>query len=76
LNLRTLEADGLIQREVHDLRNPHVEYRLTHLGEALSRLLFLIIDWASAHHQEIVDARERYVPPHLPMRQRQRGWRA
>lgn len=75
LNLRALEADGLIQREVRDIRNPHVEYRLTSLGDALSRLIFSIIEWASEHHQQIVDARERYVPPHPSMRPRQRGWR-
>lgn len=76
LNLRMLEEDGLIEREVHDLRNPHVEYRLTALGEDLTDILFSIIQWASVHCQQIRDARDHYEPPKAPALQRQRGWRS
>lgn len=63
LNLRTLEEDGLIEREVHDAKNPHVEYRLTSMGRELSDFIVSLIDWAGNNFQGIVDARERYVPP-------------
>ena len=67
LNLRTLEADGLIEREVCNSKNPHVEYRLTRMGREYSKLLLSIIEWAGENFQEIVAARERYEPPSAPM---------
>lgn len=76
LRLRLLEEDGLIEREVHDTRSAHVEYRLTHLGRDLGERLFSIIDWGVANHREIVAARERYKPPKTPLLKRPRGWRS
>jgi DNA-binding HxlR family transcriptional regulator len=75
LNLRTLEEDGLIEREVRDARNPHVEYRLTRLGCELVDRLFSIVQWGIDNHQHIVSARARYQAPKAPLRNRPRGWR-
>lgn len=38
-SLRSLEADGIIQRKIFDETPPHVEYSLTELGEALKSVL-------------------------------------
>lgn len=73
LNLRGLEADGLIERDVRDRRNPHVEYRLTVLGEELCANINAIVDWGVKRHADIVAARQRYEPPTAA--RRQRGWR-
>lgn len=75
LNLRTLEEDGLIEREVRDERNPHVEYRLTQLGCELSERLFSIIQWGADNYRHIVSARARYQSPKTPLLNRPRGWR-
>lgn len=76
LRLRLLEEDGLIEREVHDTRNAHVEYRLTHLGRGLGERLLSIIDWGVANHHDIVAARERYKPSKTPLLEKPRGWRS
>ncbi len=47
--LRTLEADGLVRREVFPQVPPKVEYSLTAAGEELSGLLSILSDWAKAH---------------------------
>jgi DNA-binding HxlR family transcriptional regulator len=75
LNLRALEEDGLIEREVRDERNPHVDYRLTRLGGELSDRLFSMIQWGADNYQHIVSARARYEPPKMLRPRRTRGWR-
>ena len=75
LHLRTLEADGLIEREVRDVRNPHVEYRLTPLGAELGDKVFSLVEWGVDHYPQLVAARERYEAPQGPLLKRQRGWR-
>ncbi|HUK70378.1 MAG TPA: helix-turn-helix domain-containing protein [Streptosporangiaceae bacterium] len=44
--LRTMEADGLVGRTVIDVIPPHVEYRLTPLGQTLTSPLVAICQWA------------------------------
>lgn len=38
-NLRSMEADGIIQRKIFDEKLPHVEYSLTELGELMKPIL-------------------------------------
>ncbi|OLF18964.1 winged helix-turn-helix transcriptional regulator [Actinophytocola xanthii] len=57
--LRTLEQDGLVEREVHPTVPPSVEYGLTPLGRSLLPPLSGLADWAVAHHGEITAARGR-----------------
>jgi len=49
--LRAMQADGLVERTVVQIRAPqHVEYRLTALGNTLEGPLAAICAWASANH--------------------------
>ncbi len=49
--LRELEADGLIHREVFAQVPPKVEYSLTQYGETLRPLLKVMCNWGKAHMQ-------------------------
>ena len=55
--LRSMEADGLVQRTVFDRVPPAVEYRLTPLGETLKDPLIAICRWAMEHLPELQQAR-------------------
>ncbi|MEV4629855.1 helix-turn-helix domain-containing protein [Micromonospora sp. NPDC049523] len=57
--LRTLESDGLVEREVFPTLPPSVEYRLTPLGVSLLEPLSALADWAVGHHAEIAALRQR-----------------
>jgi DNA-binding HxlR family transcriptional regulator len=43
--LREMEADGLVHREVFDRVPPHVEYSATDLGRALNVALAPLAEW-------------------------------
>ena len=47
--LRSLEKDGLVIRKVFPEIPPHVEYRLSPAGEALTPIMFAIHDWGRTH---------------------------
>lgn len=47
--LRELEQDGLIHREVYAQVPPKVEYRLSELGESLKPILIALKDWGDEH---------------------------
>ncbi|MFD3548002.1 winged helix-turn-helix transcriptional regulator [Streptomyces sp. NPDC058655] len=47
--LRELEADGVVLREVHDEVPPKVEYSLTPLGRELNGALEALGQWGSRH---------------------------
>lgn len=53
LTLRQLQRDGLITRTAYAEVPPRVEYALTELGITLLDIVLPLIDWASAHHQDI-----------------------
>ena len=48
LQLRELEADGVISRHVYPEVPPRVEYRLTEFGHSLKSLLIQMRDWGDA----------------------------
>ncbi len=58
-NLRALETDGLVRREVLPTRRVTVEYSLTPLGATLTTPLGAIRDWAAQHIEEIQEANEQ-----------------
>lgn len=45
LQLRELEADGIIKRTVYPEVPPKVEYELTALGQSLEPVLLTMRDW-------------------------------
>ncbi|MFJ7213614.1 winged helix-turn-helix transcriptional regulator [Amycolatopsis sp. NPDC098790] len=59
--LRTLEADGIVDRvETPDATPPKVEYSLTPLGRSLFEVLTPVREWAEQHVGDIAEARRRY----------------
>ncbi|WP_206458389.1 winged helix-turn-helix transcriptional regulator [Anaerovorax sp. IOR16] len=50
--LRELEADGLIHREVYAQVPPKVEYSLTELGKSLMPLLSMMCSWGDNYYKQ------------------------
>ena len=57
--LRELEADGVIHREVYPVVPPKVEYSLTEFGNTLAPILVLLRAWGDQYISEIKELRER-----------------
>ena len=51
--LRELEVDGLVHREVFPVVPPKVEYSLTEKGESLRPIIIALRDWGTAHVLEL-----------------------
>jgi DNA-binding HxlR family transcriptional regulator len=49
--LRQLEADGIVQRIVHNQIPPKVEYRLTAWGQSLCPALDALLKWAEMRNR-------------------------
>ncbi|GAA0929206.1 helix-turn-helix domain-containing protein [Nonomuraea longicatena] len=47
--LRELELDGIVHREVYDTVPPHVEYSLTPVGVSLNAALGPLGEWGREH---------------------------
>ena len=58
--LRSMEREGLIERTVHPVIPPRVEYKLTHLGLSLGAAFCGVWMWAEHHLEEIETARALY----------------
>ena len=48
-NLRSMEADGLLVRQVYPEVPPRVEYTLTELGESLKPVLDAMCNWGEGY---------------------------
>ena len=57
--LRSLERDGLVQRKVHPVVPPKVEYSLTRLGRTLIEPLHALCRWSEKHLAELEANRAR-----------------
>jgi DNA-binding HxlR family transcriptional regulator len=57
--LRRLEADGIVQRTVHNQIPPKVEYRLTEWGQALCPALDALLKWAEARRETSSNSQRR-----------------
>ena len=58
LQLRELEKDGIIHREVYREIPPKVEYSLTNFGETLKPIIFLMRDWGEVYENEVLLKRQ------------------
>ena len=59
-NLRNLERNGLVQREIYPTVPPKVDYSLTPLGESLAEPLAILGEWAYRHISDVHVAIEQY----------------
>lgn len=59
--LRTLEADGLIDRKVYAQVPPKVEYTLTETGNSLIPLIMQLTDWAQKNMKSVMSHRQAYL---------------
>jgi DNA-binding HxlR family transcriptional regulator len=57
--LREMEADGLVHREVYREVPPKVEYSLTKFGASLNEALIPLGDWGHKHMKRIESTRRR-----------------
>jgi DNA-binding HxlR family transcriptional regulator len=57
--LRSLERDGLVQRKIHPVVPPKVEYSLTPLGRTLIEPLKAICRWSEKHLPQLQANRTR-----------------
>jgi DNA-binding HxlR family transcriptional regulator len=60
VTLRNLERDGLVERTVHPVVPPRVDYRLTKLGDTLLGSVCSLMSWAIDHADEIDEARAAF----------------
>ena len=58
--LKTLEADGLIDRKVYAQVPPKVEYTLTETGKSLILLIMQLTEWAMNNMKNVMTHRKRY----------------
>ena len=54
LQLRELEAEGLIHRQVYAEVPPRVEYSLTDFGRTLEPLILMMGSWGETHRERII----------------------
>ncbi len=62
LQLRELEIDGVIHREIYREVPPKVEYSLTELGNSLAPLVSAMREWGAVHERKILELRRSAVP--------------
>ncbi|MED7947889.1 helix-turn-helix domain-containing protein [Streptomyces sp. BE303] len=60
VTLRQLERDGLVERTVHPVVPPRVDYALTPLGRTLHATIQSLVTWTESHQREIATARASY----------------
>ncbi|MBE9005155.1 helix-turn-helix transcriptional regulator [Fortiea sp. LEGE XX443] len=59
--LREMEEDGIVHRQVYAQIPPKVEYSLTTLGESLKPILYAMHEWAVEHLSHINNEREQGI---------------
>lgn len=60
VSLRTLEADGLVNRTIYPEIPPRVEYELTEMGKSLLPHIDRLAEWAETHMETIAKNRKKY----------------
>ncbi|MEK5500319.1 winged helix-turn-helix transcriptional regulator [Bacillus sp. FSL M8-0168] len=59
LQLRELERDGIVHREIYKQVPPKVEYRLTDFGQTLIPIINQMMNWGVSHADKIEEARKQ-----------------
>lgn len=60
VTLRSMEADGIVKREVYAEVPPRVEYELTELGAELFAHVKILVDWAAKNIETILTNRSNF----------------
>lgn len=64
LQLRELEADGIISRTKYQEVPPKVEYALTDFGRTLKPILLAMHEWGDRYGSEVVERKQgTHAPP-------------
>ena len=58
--LREMERNGLVVRRVHPVIPPHVDYKLTPLGETLGEAMCSVWKWVDRHMNDVTKARRAF----------------
>lgn len=58
LQLRELEQDDVVHREIYEQIPPKVEYSLTEFGETLKPIISLMRDWGEMYENKILTKRK------------------
>lgn len=64
--LQWLEGDGFVERISYPVVPPHVDYRLTPLGEEIGQKVEALADWIEVKLPEILAAQKPSSPMRLP----------
>lgn len=56
--LKYLEQDGFVDRQVLDTVPPHVEYRLTPMGQEVAQRVAALADWIETNLPRILDQQD------------------
>ncbi|EUJ19832.1 HxlR family transcriptional regulator [Listeria aquatica FSL S10-1188] len=59
--LRELERDNIVSREVYQQVPPKVEYSLSDYGKSLTKVLDILCDWGEAHVEHLMQNGEKVV---------------
>jgi len=60
VTLRTLEADGLVERTIYPEIPPRVEYKITERGKSLLIHVNKLVEWADENMNAILESREKF----------------
>ncbi|QWF69890.1 helix-turn-helix transcriptional regulator [Methylomonas paludis] len=60
--LQWLESDGFVERIAYPVIPPHVEYRLTPMGQEIAKKVEALADWIETHLPEILAAQQEKQP--------------
>lgn len=59
--LRFMETDGFVERIAYDVIPPHVEYRLTPMGQEVRGQVVGLADWVEMNLQQIMVNRQQFA---------------
>lgn len=57
--LKELEINGLVERQVHNQTPILIEYRLTESGKNITNVIDSMIDWGMMHRTKVITSRWR-----------------